>query len=65
MIFDKTGTLTHGSLQVKSTINAAKKFKVEIPSNQKQLTDQDLKKLLYSCQVSSEHLVARAIREDL
>ena len=50
LVFDKTGTLTYGNLEVSDVI-----------SLDKSLTEEDLLKIVASCEKLSEHPLAKAI----
>lgn len=66
VVFDKTGTLTAGTPSVKDLIDVLQKFKParEDPNAQKNYIQMNLEELLtvlYLCEASSEHPLAKAM----
>ena len=65
VVFDKTGTLTAGKPLLKEIIDVGKLFKLELPQDQSELSQQDLLGMVYLTESSSDHPIAEAIVNDL
>lgn len=61
VVFDKTGTLTAGRPEVTDLIDVKETFKIESQSKQVNLDFNNLLEMLFLCESTSEHPLAKAI----